>query len=266
MRFALVDTDLVEATPGLKGVCPGCEQPVIAKCGTERISHWAHQRSKACDNWWEPETEWHRAWKDHFPKEWQEKFLPDKITGEKHIADVHTEHGLVLEFQHSHIDPQERLSREKFYGNMVWVVDGTRLTRDFTKFHKGKRDFQEGHRPGLFISEFPDECFNRSWLNSQVPVLFDYRNIGEEGDFLDEPHRLYCLFPNPDTLDSLVAVLTVESFVELCRNGQLIPYLKVFADELKQRRKAIRQGYYQRPQIVTFNRYFYRPKIRRRRF
>ena len=31
----------------------------------------------------------------------------DKATGEEHMADVLTEHGLVLEFQHSHIDPQD---------------------------------------------------------------------------------------------------------------------------------------------------------------
>ena len=46
--------------------------------------------------------------------------------GEKHIADVKTERGDVLEFQHSPLDPQERRAREEFYQRMVWVVDGTR--------------------------------------------------------------------------------------------------------------------------------------------
>lgn len=265
MRFARVDTGLVEAAPYLKGYCPGCDQPVIAKCGAERINHWAHLRGKACDSWWEPETEWHRDWKNHFPNHWQENFLLDTVTGEKHIADVRTEYGLVIEFQHSHINPQERISREKFYGNIVWVVDGTRLTSDFKRFHKGKMDFVPGHRLGLFITTFPDECFPSSWLNSQVPVLFDFKNVGPDGDFQDEAHCLYCLYPNAGGLDSLVAVLTKDSFIELCRRGELIPFLKVFVDELNQRRQAL-QVYNQRQQNIVINQCFSRPNICRRRF
>jgi competence protein CoiA len=263
MRFALVGSELNEAQPGSKGICPGCNQPVLAKCGTERINHWAHLRSTICDSWWEPETEWHREWKNHFPKEWQETFLPDKVTGEKHMADVRTGHGLVLEFQHSHIDPQERISREKFYGNILWVVDGTRLKRDFTRFHKGKTNFIPAHRPGLFIAQFPDECFPSTWLNSLAPVFFDFRNIGPEGDFQDEPHCLYCLFSNTGPLDSLVAVITKEIFIELCLNGRLISFLKVFVDEYNQKRQ-LRQAYSQRQQQATINKYFFRQKGRRR--
>lgn len=111
MRFALIDNKLVEASPGLKGLCPGCAQAVIAKCGTLRIHQWAHRNNKVCDDWWEPETLWHRSWKSNFPREWQEIFLPDEQTGEKHVADVRTSHGLVIEFQHSHIDAKERASR-----------------------------------------------------------------------------------------------------------------------------------------------------------
>lgn len=125
MRFARVNDILQEAAPGAHGLCPGCLQPVLAKCGTQKVHHWAHKGTKACDSWWEPETEWHRAWKNNFPAEWQEIFLPDERTGEKHIADVRTSQGLVIEFQHSHIQPRERTSREKFYRNMVWVVDST---------------------------------------------------------------------------------------------------------------------------------------------
>lgn len=75
MRFALIDNKPTEAASGLNGgVCPGCGAPVIAKCGTHKVHHWAHKGVKMCDNWWEPETEWHRAWKNNFPKEWQEIF------------------------------------------------------------------------------------------------------------------------------------------------------------------------------------------------
>jgi hypothetical protein len=56
-----------------------------------------HIGDKKCDSWWEPETEWHRSWKSNFLDEWQELVLRDKQTGEKHIADVCTDYGLVIE-------------------------------------------------------------------------------------------------------------------------------------------------------------------------
>lgn len=140
MHFALINNNRVKAQPQLQGLCSCCSKPVIAKCGTQKIWHWAHKSKTDCDNWWEPETEWHRTWKNNYPADWQEISLLDKRTGEKHIADVRTVHNLVIEFQHSHIDPQERTSREQFYKNMVWVVDGTRLKKNYPRFLKGKKN------------------------------------------------------------------------------------------------------------------------------
>ena len=90
MKYALVDNQKVEATKGAKGICCFCHQPVIAKCGNDRIKHWAHKNLSHCDKWWENETEWHRNWKGLFPKEWQEVAATDEKTGEKHIADIMT--------------------------------------------------------------------------------------------------------------------------------------------------------------------------------
>ena len=92
-----------------------------------------HRGDRDCDSWAE-ETPWHRAWKNKFPAECQEFIQHDGQSGERHIADVRTNHGLVIEFQRSHLDPQERATRERFYGNMIWVVDGTRLQRDCPAF------------------------------------------------------------------------------------------------------------------------------------
>lgn len=103
MKYAIVNNQKVEAEKGLKGFCPICQQPVIAKCGTYKINHWAHKSIMHCDKWWENETEWHRQWKDTFPKEWQEIVSIDEKTGEKHIADIQTSSGMVVEFQHSNI-------------------------------------------------------------------------------------------------------------------------------------------------------------------
>ena len=46
MRFALIDKRRVEACPGLTGLCPNCGQKVIAKCGSQRIHHWAHYNNQ----------------------------------------------------------------------------------------------------------------------------------------------------------------------------------------------------------------------------
>jgi competence CoiA-like predicted nuclease len=123
MKYALSNKDRIEATPKAQGICQCCGSDLIAKCGTQKIWHWAHKGKRNCDHWWENETQWHRDWKDNFPKEWQEVVhLSDD--GEKHIADVKTPNGLVVEFQHSAISAEEKLSRETFYKNMIWVVDG----------------------------------------------------------------------------------------------------------------------------------------------
>src|SRR5690606_11582036 len=111
--YAIVDENKTEAFKGGKGNCPCCGSELIAKCGELKINHWAHKGARNCDTWWENETEWHRKWKNNFPKEWQEIIHFDE-KGEKHIADVKTEKGWVLEFQHSYIKPEERNSRNLF--------------------------------------------------------------------------------------------------------------------------------------------------------
>ena len=133
MKFAVVDGERREAQRGLSGTCPLYGHAMIAKCGEHRVHHWAHRANCACDHWWEPETKWHRDWKDQFPEDRQE-IIHQSEDGEKHIADVKTESGVVLEFQHSPLPRDEREARENFYRNMVWVVNGLRRKRDRPRF------------------------------------------------------------------------------------------------------------------------------------
>lgn len=96
---------------------------MIAKCGPRVMHHWAHKVQRNCDPWWENETAWHREWKSHFPEACREvsHIAPD---GEVHRADIKTPTGIVIEVQHSTMTDCERKSREAFYGNLVWIVDG----------------------------------------------------------------------------------------------------------------------------------------------
>lgn len=169
MKYALVDGDILEAQPRLVGRCRGCGAPMVAKCGAVRIHHWAHKSQLDCDPWWEGETEWHREWKNHFPPAWQEH-IQHADDGEKHIADVKTHAGWVLEFQHSYLSPEERKSREAFYSQMIWVVDA-----------RGKRartqiigSYEEGLALGPLrrISIARSE-FLRKWVGCAAPVFLD---------------------------------------------------------------------------------------------
>jgi competence protein CoiA len=229
MKFAIVNGNKMEASKGAKGQCQNCGMELIAKCGEFKINHWAHKAIRNCDSWWEPETEWHRSWKNHFPIEWQESILFDSDTGEKHIADIRTTRHLVIEFQHSHLNPNERKSREKFYKNMVWIVDGTRLKRDYDRFIGYKTRMLNTNRRGIVLIESVTQCLPRTWSESSVPVVFDFKGLEEIKYAHDMRSDLYCLFPfkNRDG-HSILARISRNEFIRCTANGQWINFINSF--------------------------------------
>lgn len=182
MRYALVDGERAEAQPRARGVCQCCEGQTIAKCGKHVVWHWAHKRREDCDPWWESETEWHRSWKDRFPVEWQEVVHCDPESGEKHIADVKTPHGLVLEMQNSPIHPEEMRSREDFYSKLVWVVngdrrgpDGSSQTLDRNYFNMGRSSHPISYDPLAFPVEWLGKSkLLHNWCKATADVYFDF--------------------------------------------------------------------------------------------
>lgn len=174
MKFAFVDGTRREAEPGLSGCCSLHGHAMVAKCGEIRSWHWAHQGNRSCDPWWENETEWHRNWKAHFPEDWQEA-IHHAENGERHIADVKTSRGWIIEFQHSYINPDERRSREAFYKKLVWIVDGSRRKRDVAQFTSA---WNAGAPIGpirMIPKVFSEECrLLREWAVSMPPVFLDF--------------------------------------------------------------------------------------------
>jgi len=165
MKFALYGGKKVKAEASLKGaLCPICGAEVIAKCGDKNIHHWAHKSNKECPHWWENETKWHRDWKNQFPEDWQEVVLYNSETGEKHIADIKTPNGLVIEFQHSSIEKKEVSTRNNFYNNIIWIVDGTRRKTDKKKFNE---IFPEE-------SNWDKSRLLKDWTIFPKPVFFDF--------------------------------------------------------------------------------------------
>ncbi|MBQ8464519.1 MAG: competence protein [Alphaproteobacteria bacterium] len=219
MKFALVNNERCEATPKAKGICPCCGNVVIAKCGEKKAHHWAHESKKNCqNNRWETEGEWHQNWKNKFPKNWQEKIII--INGEKNIADIQNEQGLVVEFQHSHIKPEEQRARETSYKNMIWVVDGMRLKNDFPRFQKHIESNTK-----LFMNGFPlhtvsflEEVFSKNWIHCSVPVFFDFRKEPN-----DEEIPLYCLLPqtvSKESYSSYIFPIRRAEFISLITTNQ----------------------------------------------
>ncbi|MFH1368046.1 MAG: competence protein [Elusimicrobiota bacterium] len=177
--------------------------------------HWAHKSKISCDPWWENETEWHRTWKNNFPQDWQEIIHKDSTTGERHVADIKTDKGFVIEFQHSAIKPDEIKSREDFYKNMVWVIDGTRLKRDHARFYKGFRGLTSLNNTGFFLSTSPEACFPASWLTSLVPVYFDFQGIAPINQTDSKLADFWCLFPRHEDGHNVIACVSRKQFIEL---------------------------------------------------
>jgi hypothetical protein len=221
MRFALIGGEKIEAQPKTKGTCPHCLSEMIAKCGRVKVWHWAHKGNPPCDPWWESETDWHRDWKDKFPKEWQEISHLNPVTGEQHIADVKNPYGLIIEFQHSAMKHEERISREKFYKEMVWVVDGTRGSLDESYFNMGLHGLIQKSPLAYQVEWRGRSRLLQNWGESEVKVYLDFgKDILWRLVHFDQTEKIGVVGPLPKS-----------SFVEDCRKGVKISVTEIPAQE-----------------------------------
>ncbi len=210
MKYAVVNSERVEAQPGLSGECPSCGRPALAKCGEIKIWHWAHLGKRDCDPWKENETEWHRNWKGHFPVHLQEVVHTGE-GGEKHRADVKTAHGRILEFQHSLIAPEERRAREEYYKKMAWVVNGSRRKRDENHFFEEMRKIDSIKSPNIrgVFNCHSDSALLRDWGACRVPVFFDFSQSNESGVFSPSPQAALVTLWNSHVQDLLPSIKSV---------------------------------------------------------
>ncbi|MBS1682154.1 MAG: hypothetical protein JST48_10605 [Bacteroidetes bacterium] len=193
MKYSLVNGIKSEAFIQGRGFCPSCEKETEAKCGAKKIHHWAHKSLNHCDNWWENETEWHRNWKSLFPKEWQEVVHFDEITGEKHIADVKTDAGLVIELQNSPISSAELKSRESFYKNLIWVVNGKNFLKNLSLRNKVPSPASSlANDIGFIKGKNPHTAyFFRSEVSSVGVEIHDISEIEDKIELNYEGHHLF---------------------------------------------------------------------------
>lgn len=198
MLFAKVNGEKLEAKPETKGICTLCERNVFSKCGETNVWHWAHYRDNSCDNWYEPETVWHKNWKYVFGKENCEIIISKD--GVKHIADIQTQENVIIELQNSPIQKPIIRRREFFYGErMIWVINGKPFKDNF-RYHRTHRsvkldedeEYFRRHNPlasqyGIVDTQTRKDEFNfawswcrRSWTDVQRHVFIDF---GDENLF-----------------------------------------------------------------------------------
>jgi len=271
MKFATIDGKDTEATKGARGLCRYCGSELIAKCGEVKVNHWAHKGKRNCDPWWENETEWHRSWKEKFSLDWQEVIQFDD-SGEKHIADVKTQTGMVIEFQHSYLNPEERRARNAFYSKLVWVVDGLRRKTDIPQFEKAiKESTLVSKEPPIRRVRFPEECrLLEEWHNSNALVFFDFQEAKASKQL-----QLWFLFPKvsnsaayitPFSRVQFIELLNKNEFEEIVRNA-ILPDCKKLASYEQSLRKVKQKLVYSRPNRLSgFQRHKPYKKRNRRRF
>jgi competence protein CoiA len=218
MQYAIRFGERVEPTPGGEGQCPCCGNELIAHCGAQKIWHWKHKGRRDCDPWWENEGEWHRAWKRLFPDEWREVPVDDADGKPIHRADVKTPSGIVIEFQHSFLSAEKKLDREQFYRDMIWVVDGRRRQRDFSRFNHENEGWRQWPRGQNIRIGFADESFPNDWLDRSVMVVFDWGNRD----------NLICLQPNrEESISADCHSISREDFVSWISSETKLPFFDV---------------------------------------
>lgn len=188
MRYALVKTsgsnewtrlDVDDAVKHQHGKCELCGREVGARLGDIRVNHWYHLDGRGdCDPWHEPKGEWHRKVQDCFPVARQEYVMRRQIDGTivKHIADIYTKSGYVIEVQMSPLSLSKIAEREAFYERIVWLVSGHNpMTENFhTDNFMREAEFVQGDGFEYLVVPEKSHAINRHWANRPGFVFFDF--------------------------------------------------------------------------------------------
>ncbi|EGQ8234446.1 hypothetical protein GWA11_22195 [Vibrio parahaemolyticus] len=198
LKYALVDNVRTEAFPNGRGICPSCYRETQSKCGLKNAHHWAHLPNQNCGAFWENETQWHRDWKSYWDDKYQEIVQRDSLTNEKHIADVLVPidsfdsgsecNNLAIEFQNSPMSEVELISRESFYKNMIWVVNGESFKSNFRLGAKLPNPLQKRTHDFCIQSKPFDENYFMYFRHSDKKLdskLVEYFSSLDMHDFIE---------------------------------------------------------------------------------
>jgi len=163
--------DLIPATPHTNGICPSCNQPLIAKCGQINIWHWSHKSKEPLCNY-RPETEWHLKWKQDALKFGNEV----EVHIGNHISDILNKNSKrLIELQNSAIDPIEIIDRCEVFKQYRYMVDwifnlSTKYENEQLLFaqHEGYHTFKQKWQKKLLWFLFNDDLYpkyGRVWID-----------------------------------------------------------------------------------------------------
>ena len=135
-----------------KYFCPCCGEELVLKKGNMRKHHFSHKSTLFCGDGWNYDfSDWHIGWQTKFDRRYQE--VVKEYNGEKHRADILIEElKTVIEFQHSHLSPDEFDARNDFYKKLgykiIWLFDMTKKFEDGNiKSHEDKEYIYKWSRP-----------------------------------------------------------------------------------------------------------------------
>jgi len=204
MQFAInkESKERVLPTPHSHAFCPLCQFPLVAKCGSVNIWHWAHTFNSNCPGA-KLETAWHRRMKEKFPPNQCEIIVKNDlgvVIADVYIPETNTMHEFDFKNQ---LTSEEIIKKNCIYArsgyNVMWTFhiddeSNNRLTRTSTLevywFKHGLRRLLDFKTP--FHLSFDDDIFEvTSYWQSDVD-----NHIYLKG------HNLYALQDNTDIKSS----------------------------------------------------------------
>lgn len=90
--------------------------------------------------------------------------------------------------------------------------------------------------------DYVDEVFPANWLNSSVPVLFDFKGIIDLNDNADLRHNLYCLFHVKLGRYSILAEIPRVAFVSATINGEWTIRSQTFIESIMPKKQQTNQN------------------------
>jgi len=118
-------------TSGSRAYCTTCGATVIARCGIQRIHHWAHKSNTSCSAITEPESEWKHAWRQIFKQDNCEVTINNVFFDAKGYNDT------PIMLRVTAMDNDQAMELQGQFPNMIWIFDTQNLWGNLKLTNKG---------------------------------------------------------------------------------------------------------------------------------
>lgn len=85
---------------------------------------------------------------------------------------------------------------------------------------------------GIFCIHSANKIFPKEWLNSAVPVIFDFMGIEHLTNNQDLRNYLYCFIPQKLNNESIVIFCSREQFIQTCKDDNITTYFKNLTENI----------------------------------